>query len=115
MTKVLLVEDDPTVAEPLACVLGCEDYEVSAQATDGTALQQVEGRDIAILDSRLPDMDGPDVARTIRAQDITIPILILIARIGEIDTVVGLGSGADDYVTKPFRPDELLVRVRALL
>lgn len=115
MTKVLLVEDDPAIAEPLARALGREGYEVSAQTTGGAALQQVGDCDIVILDLGLPDMDGLDVARTIRAQGITIPILILTARTGEVDMVVGLDSGADDYVTKPFRLGELLARVRALL
>ena len=115
MTKVLLVEDDPAIAEPLARALGREGYEVSAQTTGGGALQQVSDCDMVILDLGLPDMDGLDVARTIRAQGITIPILILTARTGEVDMVVGLDSGADDYVTKPFRLGELLARVRALL
>lgn len=115
MTKVLLVEDDPAIAEPLARALSREGYEVSAQTTGGGALQQVSDSDIVILDLGLPDMDGLDVARTIRAEGITIPILILTARTGEVDMVVGLDSGADDYVTKPFRLGELLARVRALL
>lgn len=115
MTKVLLVEDDPAIAEPLARALNREGYEVSAQTTGGGALHHVTDCDIVILDLGLPDMDGLDVARTIRAEGITIPILILTARTGEVDMVVGLDSGADDYVTKPFRLGELLARVRALL
>lgn len=115
MTKVLLVEDDPAIAEPLARALNREGYHVSAQTTGNGALRQVGDSDIVILDLGLPDMDGLDVARTIRAQGITIPILILTARTGEVDMVVGLDSGADDYVTKPFRLGELLARVRALL
>lgn len=115
MTTVLLVEDDKAIAEPLTRALGREGYEVLAHANGGDALKQVRESDIVILDLGLPDMDGLDVARTIRAQGITIPILILTARTGEVDMVVGLDSGADDYVTKPFRLGELLARVRALL
>ena len=115
MTTVLLVEDDKAIAEPLTRALGREGYEVLAHANGGDALKQVRESDIVILDLGLPDMDGLDVARTIRAQGITIPILILTARTGEVDMVVGLDSGADDYVTKPFSNRELVARVKANL
>ncbi len=71
--------------------------------------------DLVILDLGLPDIDGVDVARRIRDKGITVPILMLTARADEVDLVVGLDAGADDYVTKPFRLAELLARVRALL
>ena len=87
MTRVLLVEDDPAIAEPLTRALQREGYEVGAHVTGGSALKQVNDSDMVILDLGLPDMDGLDVARTIRAQGLTIPILILTARTGEVDMV----------------------------
>ncbi len=84
--------------------------------TGRSALDELQnGADLIILDLGLPDMDGLDVARTIRSQGLTVPILILTARADEVDMVVGLDAGADDYVTKPFRLAELMARVRALL
>ena len=115
MTRVLLVEDDPAISEPLARALGREGYEVLASSTGREALANVEGADLVVLDLGLPDMDGLDVAREIRADGGRVPILILTARTDEVDMVVGLDAGADDYVTKPFRLAELLARVRALL
>ncbi len=115
MTTVLLVEDDPAISEPLARALGREGYIVRAHGTGQGALAEVEGADLVVLDLGLPDMDGLDVAREIRAAGRTLPILILTARTDEVDMVVGLDAGADDYVTKPFRLAELLARVRALL
>lgn len=115
MTKVLLVEDDLAISDPLVRALGREGYDVRPHGTGGSALADVDGTDLVILDLGLPDMDGLDVARTIRSQGLTIPILILTARSDEVDMVVGLDAGADDYVTKPFRLAELLARVRALL
>lgn len=115
MTTVLLVEDDPAISEPLARALGREGYEVRAHGTGRGALAEVEGADLVVLDLGLPDIDGLDVAREIRASGLAVPILILTARTDEVDMVVGLDAGADDYVTKPFRLAELLARVRALL
>ena len=86
-----------------------------ASSTGREALSNVEGADLVVLDLGLPDMDGLDVAREIRADGGRVPILILTARTDEVDMVVGLDAGADDYVTKPFRLAELLARVRALL
>ena len=111
MTTVLLVEDDPAISEPLARALGREGYDVRAHATGGAALADTRSVDLVVLDLGLPDMDGLDVAREIRAAG----NLILTARTDEVDMVVGLDAGADDYVTKPFRLAELLARVRALL
>jgi DNA-binding response OmpR family regulator len=115
MTSVLLAEDDPTIAEPLARALGREGYDVTVQGTGQGAIDAAPGADLVILDLGLPDMDGLDVARWIRASGLTTPVLVLTARADEVDLVVGLDAGADDYVTKPFRLAELLARVRALL
>ena len=115
MTSVLLAEDDPTIAEPLARALGREGYDVTVQGTGQGAIDAAPGADLVILDLGLPDMDGLDVARWIRGNGLTTPVLVLTARADEVDLVVGLDAGADDYVTKPFRLAELLARVRALL
>src|SRR5450830_1635760 len=115
MTQVLLAEDDPAIAEPLARALGREGYDVRVQGTGQGAIDAASDADIVVLDLGLPDMDGLDVARAIRAMGLTTPVLVLTARADEVDLVVGLDAGADDYVTKPFRLAELLARVRALL
>lgn len=115
VATLLLVEDDPAIAEPLARAFGREGYDVRSHGTGGGALEQVDSADVVVLDLGLPDMDGLDVARAIRSRGLTVPILILTARTDEVDMVVGLDAGADDYVTKPFRLAELLARVRALL
>ncbi len=115
MTNVLLVEDDPAIAEPLARALTREGYTVRPHGNGQGALDDLSDVDLVILDLGLPDIDGLDVARRIRSQGLNVPILILTARADEVDLVVGLDAGADDYVTKPFRLAELLARVRALL
>ncbi|WP_250445885.1 response regulator transcription factor [Actinotalea sp. C106] len=115
MTHVLLAEDDPAIAEPLARALGREGYDVVVQGTGQGAIEAASAADMVILDLGLPDMDGLDVARWIRSQGLSTPVLVLTARADEVDLVVGLDAGADDYVTKPFRLAELLARVRALL
>ena len=116
MTRVLLAEDDPAIAEPLARALGREGYDVAVRGDGAGALEVVaEGVDLVLLDLGLPDIDGLEVCRRIRAQGVTAPVLVLTARADEVDLVVGLDAGADDYVTKPFRLAELLARVRALL
>ena len=115
MTHVLLAEDDPAIAEPLARALSREGYDVVVQGTGQGAIDSAPSADMVILDLGLPDMDGLDVARWIRQHGLTIPVLVLTARADEVDLVVGLDAGADDYVTKPFRLAELLARVRALL
>lgn len=116
VTRVLLAEDDPAIAEPLARALGREGYEVQVRGDGKGALDvAAAGVDLVVLDLGLPDVDGLDVCRRMRAEGVTVPVLVLTARADEVDTVVGLDAGADDYVTKPFRLAELLARVRALL
>lgn len=115
MARIVLVEDDPTISEPLTRALGREGYDVEWHGTGQGGVGAAHSADLVILDLGLPDIDGVDVARRIRDQGLTVPILMLTARADEVDLVVGLDAGADDYVTKPFRLAELLARVRALL
>ncbi|HET7476254.1 MAG TPA: response regulator transcription factor [Dermatophilaceae bacterium] len=116
MTRVLLAEDDTAISEPLARALRREGYDVDVRADGRGALEAAnDGPDLVVLDLGLPSLDGLEVCRRIRADGRAVPVLILTARADEVDTVVGLDAGADDYVTKPFRLAELLARVRALL
>jgi len=116
MTRVLLVEDDSAIADPLARALKREGYEVDVYGDGPSALAGADdGADLIVLDLGLPGMDGLEVCRQMRAMGSDVPVLVLTARADEVDTVVGLDAGADDYVTKPFRLAELLARVRALL
>jgi DNA-binding response OmpR family regulator len=117
MTSVLLAEDDPSISDPLARALRREGYDVDVAAdgpaTLGRALSG--GIDLIVLDLGLPELDGLEVCRRLRSVGRATPVLVLTARADEVDTVIGLDAGADDYVTKPFRLAELLARVRALL
>jgi DNA-binding response OmpR family regulator len=116
MTRVLLAEDDSAIAEPLARALRREGYDVDVHGDGPSALAgAIEGIDLVVLDLGLPGLDGLDVCRELRARGSDVPVLVLTARADEVDTVVGLDAGADDYVTKPFRLAELLARTRALL
>ncbi len=115
MARIVLVEDDPTISEPLTRALSREGYDVAWHGTGQAGVDGAASADLVILDLGLPDIDGVDVARRIRDSGLTVPILMLTARADEVDLVVGLDAGADDYVTKPFRLAELLARVRALL
>ncbi|MGL4174640.1 MAG: response regulator transcription factor [Dermatophilaceae bacterium] len=116
MTTVLLAEDDPAISDPLARALRREGYDVQV-CTDGqSALEAaLEQPDLLVLDLGLPKMDGLEVCRRLRQEGSSLPVIVLTARADEVDTVVGLDAGADDYVTKPFRLAELLARARALL
>lgn len=116
-TTLLLVEDDDGIAKPLAAALEGAGYGVRRVGSGRDALRELDGTVSAvILDLGLPDVDGVELCRRIREEHGSeLPILILTARGGETDVVVGLDAGADDYVTKPFRLAELQARLRALL
>ncbi len=114
-TAVLLVEDDERISEPLIRVLRSEGFDV-AHVTDGLAALDSVGLkcpDLVLLDLSLPDLDGLDVCRKLRADHPGLPIIMLTARAEEMDVIVGLNAGADDYVAKPFRLAELVARIRA--
>ncbi len=116
MTKVLLAEDDGAISDPLARALRREGYDVEVCGDGVSALEAARSLpDLLILDLGLPKLDGLEVCRLLRAEGLTLPVLMLTARADEVDLVVGLDAGADDYVTKPFRLAELLARARALL
>lgn len=113
---VLVVDDESSVRDALSYTLSKEGYRVEVAATGQEAIQAARRRrpDAVVLDIMLPGMDGLQVCRTLRAES-TVPILLLSARGEEIDRVVGLEIGADDYLTKPFAMRELLARIRAML
>lgn len=114
--RILVVEDDDGIAVPLLRTLDREGYVVERVADGGSALERAgDDVDLVVLDLGLPDMDGLDVCRRLREQDFAGGIVILTARDGELDRVVGLDVGADDYIAKPFALAELLARLRALL
>ena len=116
MTKVLVVEDERSLREPLVYLLEKEGYEV-VEAEDGSQaikLFEASGADIILLDLMLPEVNGNEVCRVIR-QTSAVPIIMLTAKDSEIDKVVGLEIGADDYVTKPYSTRELLARMKAVL
>ncbi|MGZ0713066.1 response regulator (plasmid) [Coraliomargarita sp. W4R53] len=116
MTRVLIVEDEPDLADPLAYLLGREGYEVEI-AEDGPAALAAyrdNGADIILLDLMLPGMPGTEICRQIRTTS-AVPIIMLTAKDSEVDIVVGLELGADDYMTKPYSARELLARMRAVL
>ena len=116
MTRVLVVEDEESISDPLSYLLRQEGFEVTVAATgpDGLAEFDRNGADIVLLDLMLPGLSGTEVCRTLRARS-SVPVIMLTARDSEIDKVVGLELGADDYVTKPFSSRELVARVRAVL
>ncbi|MEE9202970.1 MAG: response regulator transcription factor [Dehalococcoidia bacterium] len=114
--KILVVEDEPALLEALRYNFSREGYQVVTASDGAEALERArqERPDVIVLDLMLPKLDGLEVCRILR-RDMTVPILMLTARGEEVDRVVGLELGADDYVTKPFSLRELLARVRAML
>ena len=114
--SILVVDDDPGVLDVVAFTLRREGFDVDERSDGASALEAARARhyDIVILDVMLPELSGTDVCRALRAES-DVPILMLTARDAELDRVIGLELGADDYVTKPFSTPELLSRVRAIL
>jgi len=114
---VLAVDDDPSVRQMIADYLGDNDLRVTALASGKDIAQTMEREivDLLVLDVRLPGEDGMQIARHLREQSPGLPIIMLTGRKDEADRVMGLELGADDYLTKPFSPRELLARIRALL
>lgn len=116
MTRVLIVEDEESLADPLAYLLRKEGFEVATAADGPSALAEFDraGADIVLLDLMLPGMSGTDVCKQLRARS-AVPVIMVTARDSEIDKVLGLELGADDYVTKPYSARELIARIRAVL
>jgi DNA-binding response OmpR family regulator len=117
MKKILIIEDDPAVAEGLKAAIMQEHYEVILESTGERGFKKAKEEmiDLIILDLILPDRDGIDICRSLRKDGVNIPILMLTGKKEEIDKVVGLEIGADDYMTKPFSIKELIARIHALL
>ncbi len=116
-TKIMVVEDDPAIITGIVDLLEGEGYTV-CEARDGAKaldIYSAEKPDLILLDIMIPEKSGYDVCRTIRTTDSSTPILMLTAKGQEVDKVVGLELGADDYIVKPFGIHELLARVRAAL
>jgi two-component system response regulator RegX3 len=116
MTRVLIVEDEESFADPLAFLLRKEGFAAAVATTGQDALTEFDrnGADIVLLDLMLPGMSGTDVCKALRQRS-AVPVIMVTARDSEIDKVVGLELGADDYVTKPYSARELIARVRAVL
>ena len=116
MTRILIVEDEPSLSEPLAFLLDREGYETVIAPDGPAALAEFDkaGADLVLLDLMLPGLPGTEVCRELRTRS-TVPIIMLTAKDSEVDIVVGLELGADDYVTKPYSTRELLARIRAVL
>jgi two-component system, OmpR family, alkaline phosphatase synthesis response regulator PhoP len=115
--SILLVEDEENLHEALKLNLELEGYEITSSFTGSEALQKIQSEyfDLIILDVMLPDVDGISITETIRVQNNQVPILILSAKNTSSDRVLGLKKGADDYLTKPFNLEELLLRVMKLI
>jgi two-component system response regulator RegX3 len=116
MTRILIVEDEKSLSEPLAYLLGREGYEPTVVDDGLAAVAEFDknGTDLVLLDLMLPGLSGTEVCREIRNRS-QVPIIMLTAKDSEVDIVVGLELGADDYVTKPYKTRELLARIRAVM
>lgn len=116
MTRILIVEDETSLSEPLAYLLTREGYETTVAADGLAALAEFDraGADLVLLDLMLPGLPGTEVCRELRQRS-AVPIIMLTAKDSEVDIVVGLELGADDYVTKPYSTRELLARIRAVM
>ena len=116
MTRVLVVEDEDSISDPLSYMLRNEGFEVAVATSGPDALEEFDrhGADLVLLDLMLPGLPGTEVCRQLRNRT-AVPVIMLTAKDGEIDKVVGLELGADDYVTKPFSSRELVARIRAVL
>lgn len=116
MTRILVVEDEISFSDPLSYLLRKEGYEVAVAETGPEALEDFDrsGADLVLLDLMLPGLSGTEVCRAIRSRS-NVPVIMLTAKDSEIDKVVGLEIGADDYVTKPYSSRELLARIKAVL
>ena len=116
MTRILVVEDEVSFSDPLSYLLRKEGYDVAVAETGPDALTEFDanGADLVLLDLMLPGLPGVDVCRALRARS-NVPVIMLTAKDSEIDKVVGLELGADDYVTKPYSSRELLARIKAVL
>lgn len=116
MTRILVVEDEASFSDPLSYMLEKEGYAVAVAETGPEALTEFDrnGADLVLLDLMLPGLSGVDVCRALRAKS-SVPVIMLTAKDSEVDKVVGLEIGADDYVTKPYSGRELLARIKAVL
>jgi two-component system response regulator RegX3 len=116
VTRILVVEDEESLSDPLSYMLRKEGFEVALAETGPAALEEFDrrGADLVLLDLMLPGLSGTEVCRALRSRS-AVPVIMLTAKDGEVDKVVGLELGADDYVTKPYSARELVARIRAVL
>jgi two-component system, OmpR family, response regulator RegX3 len=116
VTRILVVEDEESLSDPLSYMLRKEGFEVALAETGPAALEEFDrrGADLVLLDLMLPGLSGTEVCRALRSRS-TVPVIMLTAKDAEVDKVVGLELGADDYVTKPYSARELVARIRAVL
>lgn len=119
LPTVLVVDDEVSILQLVAYNLTRSGFEVVTESDGLAALQQIRANptafDLIVLDLMLPGLDGIELCRRIRAQRIQVPIILLTARDEEVDLILGLEMGADDYVTKPFSPRELVARAKAVI